>query len=235
MQKPHKFSANEKMSDLINENHSLLLVISRFGLSLGFGNQTVNEVCTANNIDCKTFLAVVNFLTEGNFEVDSDYEDISVVSLIGYLKNAHSYFLDFKLPAIRTKLIESVNNQDQNIPYGSIFLRFFDEYVSEVSKHMEYEDKVVFNYVLKMLNGEFDSHYKILVFQNRHNEIDSKLEELKNILVKYYPAKGNNHLLTEVLFDILSCEMDLATHNQVEDYLFIPAVETIERKKSLAQ
>jgi regulator of cell morphogenesis and NO signaling len=85
------------------------------------------------------------------------------------------------------------------------------------------------------LKGEIDSHYSISVFQDRHNEIDSKLVELKNILIKYYPAKGNNHLLTEVLFDIFSCEIDLASHNQVEDYLFIPAVEVLERKNSSAK
>jgi regulator of cell morphogenesis and NO signaling len=85
------------------------------------------------------------------------------------------------------------------------------------------------------LKGEKDPKYNINVFHERHNEIDSKLEELKNILIKYYPAKGSNHLLTEVLFDILSCETDLASHGQVEDYLFVPAIEDIERKKSLVK
>ena len=230
MYKQHKFSAFDKMSDLINENHSLLLVISRFGLSLGFGDQTVKEVCIANGIDCNTFLAVVNFLTEDNIEVDYDYGDISIVSVINYLKNAHSYFLEFKLPQIRNKLIEAVNNEDQSIPYSSIFLKFFDEYVMEVRKHMEYEDKVTFPYVLKLLNGEKVSNYTIAVFRNHHNDIESKLVELKNILIKYYPDNGNSYLLTEVLFDIFSCEMDLATHNQVEDFLFIPEVEAVERK-----
>jgi len=230
MQKQHKFSENEKMSDLINEDHSLLLVISRFGLSLGFGDKTVKEVCEAAGIDCDTFLTVVNFLSEGNFEVDSNYDNVSIVSVIDYLKNAHSYFLDFKLPAIRNKLLEAVNAPDQNIPYGFILIKFFDEYVFEVHKHMDYEDKVVFRYVLKLIQGQKDPKYSISVFQERHNEIESKLVELKNIIIKYYPAKGNNHMLTEVLFDILSCEIDLASHNQVEDYLFVPAVEVIEQK-----
>lgn len=233
MSKQHKFSASDKMSDLINENHSLLLVISRFGLSLGFGDRTVREVCEDNDIDCNTFLALVNFLTEGDFEIDYEYGDISIVSVINYLKNAHTYFLEFKLPQIRNKLIDAVSNQDQKIPYSSILLNFFDEYVSEVRKHMEYEDKVAFPYVLKLLNGEQVSNYTISVFRNHHNDIESTLVELKNILIKYYPDKGNSYLLTEVLFDILSCEMDLATHNQVEDFLFIPAVEAIERKSKL--
>jgi len=234
MQKQQKFSANEKMSDLINENHSLLLVISRFGLSLGFGDKTVNEVCDLNGIDCATFLAVVNFLSEANFEVGNDYDTISLVSLIGYLKDSHAYFLDFKLPAIRNKLLSAVNAPDQSIPYEVIFMKFFDEYFSEVKKHMEYENKVVFPYVMKLLQGQKDTKYSISVFQERHNEIESKLVELKNILIKYYPAKGSNHLLTEVLFDILSCEIDLASHNKVEDYLFVPAIEDVERKNTPA-
>ncbi len=230
MQKQQKFSENEKMSDLIIENHSLLLVISRFGLSLGFGDKTVKEICETSGIDCTTFLAVVNFLSEDNFEVDYVHDNISIESIVDYLKNAHNYFLDFKLPAIRTKLLEAVNIGEQNIPYSLLFIKFFDEYVAEVQKHMKYEDKVVFPYVLELLKGKKELKYSITVFQEHHNEIDSKLEELKNILIKYYPAKGNNHLLTEVLFDILSCEIDLASHNRVEDYLFVPSIEAIERK-----
>ncbi len=230
MQKQQKFSENEKMSDLIIENHSLLLVISRFGLSLGFGDKTVKEICETSGIDCTTFLAVVNFLSEDNFEVDYVHDNISIESIVDYLKNAHNYFLDFKLPAIRTKLLEAVNIGEQNIPYSLLFIKFFDEYVAEVQKHMKYEDKVVFPYVLELLKGKKELKYSISVFQEHHNEIDSKLEELKNILIKYYPAKGNNHLLTEVLFDILSCEIDLASHNRVEDYLFVPSIEAIERK-----
>lgn len=230
MQKQQKFSADEKMSDLINENHSLLLVISRFGLSLGFGDKTVEEVCQTNGIDCITFLTVVNFLSEGNFEVGNDYDNISIETLIDYLKNSHVYFLEFKLPAIRNKLLAAINVPNQTIPYEVLFMKFFDEYFSEVRKHMEYENKVVFPYVVKLLKGEWDSRYSISVFQERHNEIESKLVELKNILIKYYPAKGSNHLLTEVLFDILSCETDLASHSRVEDYLFVPAIEDIEQK-----
>jgi len=235
MQQQHKFSANEKMTNLIKEDHTLLLVISRFGLSLGFGNKTVKEVCDSNGIDCETFLAVVNFLSESNFEIETLNENLDLKSVINYLKNAHSYFIDFKLPAIRSKLLQAVETPEQTLPYGEIFLKFFDEYVLEVKKHMAYENKVVFPYVLNLLNGKADEGYSISVFEDRHNEIDSRLVELKNILIRYFPSKGSNHLLTEVLFDILSCEKDLASHNQVEDYLFAPAIEVVEQKYRTAK
>ena len=70
MQNQHKFTARTRMSDLINEDASLLSSISRFGISLGFGDKTVREACEANNIDCDTFLSVVNFLSEGNVEIN---------------------------------------------------------------------------------------------------------------------------------------------------------------------
>ncbi|MBP6260610.1 MAG: hemerythrin domain-containing protein, partial [Paludibacter sp.] len=108
MQNQHKFTARTRMSDLINEDASLLSSISRFGISLGFGDKTVREACEANNIDCETFLSVVNFLSEGNVEINETYNNISIESVINYLKNAHTYFLDYKLPSIRTKLLDAV-------------------------------------------------------------------------------------------------------------------------------
>ena len=47
MNEPHKYRATDKMSDLICDNYSLLMVMSRFGLSLGFGDKSVKDVCEA--------------------------------------------------------------------------------------------------------------------------------------------------------------------------------------------
>ena len=62
MDKLQKYKSTDKMIDLIGDNYSLLQVMSRFGLSLGFGDKTVKEVCEMNNVDCQTFLVVVNFM-----------------------------------------------------------------------------------------------------------------------------------------------------------------------------
>ena len=39
------------MGDLICENYALLQVMSRFGISLGFGDKSVQEVCDMNQVD----------------------------------------------------------------------------------------------------------------------------------------------------------------------------------------
>ena len=73
-------------------------------------------------------------------------------------------------------------------------------------------------------------NYDIATFASKHNQIESKLTELKNIIIKYYPEKENNNKLNAVLFDIFNCEHDLASHCQVEDYMFVPAVAQLERR-----
>ena len=217
------------MSDIICDNYSLLQVMSRFGLPLGFGDYSVEEVCHTHQVDCATFLAVANFINKGHARPLVSLEGISIKSLITYLKNAHHYFLDFQLPTIRRKLLEAIDcSMDNEVTF--LILKFFDVYVQEVRKHMSYEDMNVFTYVENLLNGEKDKDYNIGMFLRNHDHIDDKLTELKNIIIKYYPDTKKAYLMNAVLFDIFNCEKDLASHNQVEDYLFVPAVLQLERE-----
>lgn len=229
MNKPHKYGANDRMSDLICDNYSLLMVMSRFGLSLGFGDKTVKEVCETQGVDYRTFLAVANFISEDQCAYSEDDNDFSLTSLMDYLKRAHTYFLDFNLPRIRRKLIEALDYAG-GADLSYLIMRFFDEYAKEVRRHMEYENEAVFTYVDGLMQGHLSDHYNIAIFTSKHNQIEAKLKELKNIIIKYYPEQGSNNLLNTVLFDIFNCEQDLASHCQVEDYLFVPAVASLERK-----
>ena len=93
------YKSSDKMSTVITRNYTLLQVMSRFGLSLGFGDKTVAEVCEDSGVETQTFLDVVNFLADEGLEVSSGMiRTLHIPTLMTYLKNAHSYFLDFKFP-----------------------------------------------------------------------------------------------------------------------------------------
>lgn len=222
MKKMEIYHATDTMRSLIKDNSQLLMVINRFGISLGFGEKSVDEICEEQSVDAETFLAVANFIS-GYTE---SAENLSIPSLINYLKRAHSFFLDYNLPTIRRRLIDSIDYSDSE-GMAQLIIKFYDEYVAEVRRHMEYENNVVFSYVDSLLEGHLDDEYTIQSFADKHNHIEPKLNELKNIIINYYPERGNDQL-TSVLFDIVSCERDLSSHCQVEDFLFIPAVEVLE-------
>lgn len=216
------------MADLIGDNSSLLQVMSRFRLSLGFGEKTVREVCEQNNVDTRTFLAVVNFMAEGFSRMDGNPDELSIPALMDYLRQAHSYFLDFSLPAIRCKLVEALDNAHGDVSF--LIVKFFDNYMGEVRKHMEYEERTVFHYVDALLRKEVSKNYQISTFSKHHDQVSEKLTELKNIIIRYCPAEANANLLNAALFDIYACEEGLDAHCKIEDYLFVPAILKLERR-----
>ena len=113
-----KYRETSKMSDLICENYPMVLVMSRFGIDLGFGEKNIGEVCRQNKIDTYTFLTVVNFLTETETIPAAEvHKDISISSLITYLHNAHDYFLNFRLPHIRHKLTEAIVSCPKDVAF----------------------------------------------------------------------------------------------------------------------
>lgn len=220
--KQSEYQPHNRMREIIVDNNLLLMVISRFGLAFGFGDRTIKEACEASGVDCNTFLAVSNLLSSGNY---NNYP-LSLPSLIGYLKHAHSSFIDFILPTIRRKLIEAINYSDTN-DVAFLLMKFFDDYVVEVKRHMEYENNTIFSYVEGLLNGVIDEKFSISQFSVNHNHMASKLNELKDIFIYHYNQRDND-MLSSVLFDIIICERDLMSHFEVEHRLFVPAVEQLE-------
>ncbi len=224
----NKYQQTDRMRDIIADNSMLLSTLSRFGISLGFGDYSISEVCTLNNVDTGTFLSVANYVSKKTI---SDYR-VDLRCLIDYLKNAHVYFLDFVLPSIRRRMLEALSASDCG-DLSLIILKFFDDYSEEVRSHMEYEDREVFTYVEKLLDGEHTRNYSISSFVAGHKPIASKLHDLKEVIIRH--LKGNNinvNLLNSVLFDIIICEEDLLTHCGVENRIFVPAVEKLEETLS---
>ncbi len=221
-----------RMCDVICDEPSLLQMMSRFGIPLGVGERTVRDVCTSNNVDTMTFLAVANFMKHGKDVVDQYLEKVSVSSLVAYLSQAHNYFLDFQLPNIRRKLLEAIDCSQQN-EVAFLILKFYDEYMAEVRRHMQHENSKIFTYVNLLLEGRRRADFEISQFARSHMGIDKKLQELKNIIIKYYTPTETAELLNNVLFDIFICEADLRLHCKVEDELFVPAVQQLEAKVSV--
>lgn len=91
-------------------------------------------------------------------------------------------------------------------------MKLYDEYAHEIKHHMEYEEKTVFPYVDDLLNNKVNNEYDIETFSKHHGQIDLKLRELKNIIIKYLPSDiQHNNRLTATLYDLYNNEEWLQT------------------------
>ena len=219
-----RYSISDRLRDMIEDNNQILLVLNRFHIPFGFGDRTVGDVCDENGIDTPTFLAVADLISGRRFSADG----VKLPTLMAYLREAHSYILDFRLPDIRETLISAVH-QPSLEDVAMHIIKFFDEYMEEVRTHMDYEDSVVFPYIEGLLEGNPGDGFHIADFASKHESVESKLDELKDIFMQHY-CMPNTRLLNRALFNISACGDDLVTHCEIENMLLVPAVESLERE-----
>lgn len=221
------FSKNMKMADLVLGNSKLLLMFPRFGMNLGFGDHSIAEVCAMNNVSTPFFLMICNVYCNNDYTPSpEDIESVDLKALINYLLESHKYYLNERLPHIEEHLDHIIKACKPK--YGNMLRRFFDEYKNEVVDHFIYEEKNVFPYLQQLVNQDVKTDYKIKVFHENHTNIEDKLSDLMNILVKYLPADVFPKERIEIALDINELSADLMSHALIEERVLIPFVESLE-------
>ncbi len=223
-----------KMADVINTDKRALVLLPRFGIELGFGDKSVEDICLAQKIHLDFFLLMVNVFLNKNYFPDKKLKDVDVDMLLLYLENSHSYYLEEKIPYLEG-LIEAFKKKVEH-PAILQLEKFFNQYVYEVKDHLAYEDETAFPYVATLSAhiksntldfSEFDYH--IGVFEQRHDNIEEKLSDLKNLLIKYFPPSNDRYLRMRILNELIDFEEDLINHARIEDKVLIPIVEQLEK------
>lgn len=224
-----------RMADIIHINQRLLLVIERFGISLGFGDKTITEVCEKNQLNTSFVLLVLNVFNNHTYSVNELLSKEYIPGLIDYLKNGHRYFLIDKLPYIN-ELIDRFIEKGEN-PDSRLLRVFFKEYMNEVIEHMNLEERTVFPYILALfdkVNGQEVSEellsYRIDDFIDSHSNIEEKLDDLKQLLIKHFPPTKDRFYRNQILFELFDLEYDLNDHNGLEERILTPLVRTLEKE-----
>ncbi|MCI6504329.1 MAG: helix-turn-helix transcriptional regulator [Prevotella sp.] len=226
MKKMKLYEPDDQMLALIRDNYNVLQSLSAFGIGMGFGTKTVKEVCEADGVDTFTFLVIVN-LTINGYHSQSDIHHLDIQTLLRYLRASHQYYIDFQLPFLRKELVEALAEGDR---LGKLIIKIFDEYASFITHHMKFEEQTLFPYVEGLINGEKKEGYDIETFSKHHDQTSEKLKELKSIIIKYLPSDPKlGNLLTAALYDLYNLEEWLVLHANVEEAIFIPAIQELEK------
>jgi len=219
------------LANLIDENPALLLMMEHFGLDPLVQDKNAEELCNESGIPLEVFLCIAN-LYNGFIQPHPGQQSASgILSITRFLNNSHSYYKEEKYPEIsgliRNFMLENL------APETRLVERFFDEYFAEVTEHLDYEDKVVFPYIQALMREEDnsrpqDTRFSVEVYQDHHSDIESKLEDLKNLLLKHIPVHGDRLSRRRLLMSLYELESDLNIHTQIEDRILIPMVRNLE-------
>jgi len=230
---------NMKMAELIHSNYLLIPVVNRFGIRLGFGEKTVRRVCKEYRIDPEFFLAIVNtFSIEGYFP-QKTLQTFNVLVILKYLRKTHSYYMETQIPIIENlidALLKAYAKRNRNLIHVK---RFFDEYKKELFAHLKREETTTFPYiedVYRRLNHR-QSHpkarvlrsYSMKVYEKEHDNVDDKLYDLKNILIKYISGEFDEAICNAIIFELFRLERDIEDHTRIEENILRPLVTEMEK------
>lgn len=218
---------NMKMAEVVNSNPKLMLTLSRFGIELGFGDHSIKEVCIKSNVSPDFFLLICKIYSDPDFiPSPSDIKKVDAGTLLSYLSESHKYYVSERLPHIEFHLKRIIDACPEK--FAHTLERFFMEYKNEVANHFRFEEETVFPYIKSLINRDKNSSFTISDFKSTHTNIEDKLNDLMNILIKYLPADIFPKERIEISLDIMELSSDLCSHTIVEERLLVPFVELLE-------
>lgn len=220
------FTDNTKLADTITAHPTLIQLLPRFNISLGFGNKSIKSVCDSFGVPVNLFLTVCKIYAFDSFRPSID--DISKTDtshLISYLKKSHVHYFDNRIPHIEKhlkKITEQIDGKQ-----GSILMSFFLQYKKEVREHFDYEENNIFPLIKKLQEGE-QQQDRFDGYAETHTNIEDSLDDLIQIVFKYLPGNVEHDNTIGMVFDILQLAEDLKKHALIEERIIMPFIEYLE-------
>ncbi len=228
-----------KMGDAVLHDPKMLIVLNRFDIKLGFGDKTIEQICNEHNINIEFFIEISNAFHDSTYFTENKLKQFPLELIVSFLINSHNIYINKIIPQIE-KLIDSLEYDDNNDVKNIEFLKkFFLEYKQELVNHVKHEEATVYPYVVeleKSINSNTISKellsimtsYSASDYKDGHDNVEEKLFDLKNIIIKYLKPPKNYDTCNVILNKLFRLEEDLKNHSEIEERVLIPAAIKME-------
>lgn len=229
-----------KMADVIHSNYLLMPIITRFGIPPGYGEESVGALCRKHGVDTEFFLLIINAYSHEAYFPEKRLQGVNGLLIVDYLEKTHSYYRTRLVPAIEALLKKLGSSDRQSRRTVRLVKRFFNQYKRELLAHLRREETVTFPYVRQVIEqyrcgpkdvpkqGHF-ARYSMKVYEAEHDNVDEKLFDLKNILLKYVHGTVDESVLEAMMFELFRLEKDLREHTRIEDTILQPLIAEMEK------
>lgn len=229
-----KMSPSMKVAGQIDANPRLLLMLQHFKVDFRVRDLTVSQLCKEYCISETLFVDIANLYNGFGAKKNHKYTKNDLLQVIDFLKNSHHYYRFEMYPQIKSYILKLQENHPEK--ELKLLEKFFNEYFTEVREHLDYEDNVAFPYFIKLLqnidDGDTPQEYSSIEYSEHHTDIELKLHDLKNLLLKYVKIDNDLDLRRKLFFALYELEYDLFVHSLIEESILIPSGVNIEKKEN---
>jgi len=224
------FNSQHKIVEIIEHDCDLLPVLHRFGIKLGFGDISVAKACEQYNIDPDFFLAIINVYHSENYFPEHKFSNFKIADIINYLIATHGYYKNYILPEIEKRFNAIIAQNSNHNEILQLLEKMFVAFKNEYNKHIENEEKKIFPLILdlsenKVMSDTIKKKVSDLHLNNTHSQLDDKIIDIKNILIKYLPPFDDANSCNTFAISIFRFEKDLKDHARIEERILYPRVK----------
>ena len=222
------FSIHSILADAITAHPTLIQLLPRFNISLGFGDKSISDICKQANIDAIFFTMACNIYAFESYRPSlDDIIAINPAQLISYLKKSHTYYFSQRIPHIENHLDIITTQIDKK--QGAVLKHFFSQYKNEVKNHFDYEENTIFT-MLSNFNQGNSTYIEFNGFGEAHTDIEDTMNDLIQIIFRYLPSNIEQENSIGMAFDILQLADDLKKHALIEEIILLPVIKHLERR-----
>lgn len=192
------------MADVLAEHNELIPVLNRFGIRIGVGNKSVQEICTEHQLNTDLILTVLNVYLDENYLPESSLTLFDAEPIADYFRHTVENYLHALVPNIEVHLnalIATAGTDNREMAMiQMLFLKFKERMINYLQKNAEYSD-------------DFP---------------DDLLHDLKNILIKHLSVEHNQNLSYAVIYSLHAFGKDLAAHNRLRNRVLQPKLSELD-------
>ena len=225
-------SSNTKLSQIIIDDPTILSVLSRFGISLGVGDMTIEQICQQKKMNVVFFTTILNTFRDPDFFPEKVLYSFEAHLIVDYLKKTNQTYLQFQLPNIDRHLHLLISKSDAQNSNLLIIMKFFSEVKAQLMKRIDDDKNRWFPEILALENSEGNKvESTVMAFDESNDSIEDKINDLISMFVVHLTGDYDINLGQAVLLALDSLKKDIAQNNRIRKRILMPLYQALASRQ----
>lgn len=221
------YDKDTKLCDILFHEPEVITVINRFGIYLGVGDMTVDEICAEHNEDSAFFLSIINTYLNEDYFPETILKSVNLTHIVNYLGKTDTYYEQFQLPNIEhhfNSLLTHSRNDNNNLP---LLRKFFMQMKEELLANIRSDRDIRFPLLIKLQKGreelsEDDVKLFAAILEEDGHLIEDKLADLLSFFIIHLRGDYDPNLCRAVVSAIFTLAKDIKQNNRIRRRILHP-------------
>ncbi len=225
-------SSNTKLSQIIIDDPTILSVLSRFGISLGVGDMTIEQICQQKKMNVVFFTTILNTFRDPDFFPEKILYSFEAHLIVDYLKKTNQTYLQFQLPNIERHLHLLISKSDAQNSNLLIIMKFFSEVKAQLMKRIDDDKNRWFPEILALEKSDENKvESTVMAFDESNDSIEDKINDLISMFVVHLTGDYDINLGQAVLLALDNLKKDITQNNRIRKRILMPLYQALASRQ----